>query len=548
MMFSKKNFFFLFAFYSFALTSALAQEQKKADSCKIIYLRDTAQGVSKFKLLVNLSFNEVRNFKEALRYAEELISLSQQAGNDKYLSSGYFLKGTKQRLLGNLDDALAAFFKSAEIAKSSHLPTSEGNAYEEVGNIYSIAKNHQTAMLYYNKAINAMRQSNDSTSLASALSNAGDEFIKFKNFDSAFLYFNEAKIIFDKIDYPAGKGYSMGNIGVVYANIGKNDLAEKNLNEAIRILEEAGDYYPICDFLLPLADVYSSKGNIKAALNYALRSFSLAEQYRLKEQIANAEQKVSQLYEKLGNTGESLKHYKNYITYRDDLNDLKSVQDMYNLKSRFDNSQHEAQVKLLRQKERNQRNLLISLMVIFGLTVIILGVILRNNKNRQKAYAILNQQRLETEKQKAKAEEALKELQITQTQLIHRERMASLGELTAGIAHEIQNPLNFINNFSDVNSELMTELQHELYNGNTNEVLSISKDIIENEKKINHHGKRADAIVKGMMQHSRQSTGQKELTDINALADCRTHGATPQGSFARPMVSYAPKPCGARCS
>ena len=97
--------------------------------------------------------------------------------------------------------------------------------------------------------------------------------------------------------------------------------------------------------------------------------------------------------------------------------------------------------------------------------------------------------------------------------------MASLGELTAGIAHEIQNPLNFVNNFSEVNKELVDELQSELKAGNTKEAINISNDIKDNEEKINHHGKRADAIVKGMLQHSRKSTGQKELTDINALAD-----------------------------
>ena len=95
--------------------------------------------------------------------------------------------------------------------------------------------------------------------------------------------------------------------------------------------------------------------------------------------------------------------------------------------------------------------------------------------------------------------------------------MASLGELTAGIAHEIQNPLNFVNNFSEVNKELIDEMKEEIDKGNLEEVKSIAKDIKDNEEKINHHGKRADAIVKGMLQHSRTSTGQKEPTDINAL-------------------------------
>ena len=133
-----------------------------------------------------------------------------------------------------------------------------------------------------------------------------------------------------------------------------------------------------------------------------------------------------------------------------------------------------------------------------------------------------NERRKTQERELAQAKEiekAYTELKATQAQLIQSEKMASLGELTAGIAHEIQNPLNFVNNFSDVNSELIDELDEEALKGNLEEVRAIIKDIKENEQKINHHGKRADAIVKGMLQHSRTSSGQKELTDINALAD-----------------------------
>src|SRR5688572_7011984 len=114
---------------------------------------------------------------------------------------------------------------------------------------------------------------------------------------------------------------------------------------------------------------------------------------------------------------------------------------------------------------------------------------------------------------------SLNDLRATQAQLIQAEKMASLGELTAGIAHEIQNPLNFVNNFSEVNGELLKELKNEVAKGNLDEIKAIANDVSFNSEKINHHGKRADAIVKGMLQHSRASSGQKELTDINVLAE-----------------------------
>ncbi|MGB4844699.1 MAG: ATP-binding protein [Ferruginibacter sp.] len=131
--------------------------------------------------------------------------------------------------------------------------------------------------------------------------------------------------------------------------------------------------------------------------------------------------------------------------------------------------------------------------------------------------ARIDLQKLKEEKQRA--EDALSNLQAAQKQLVQSEKMASLGELTAGIAHEIQNPLNFVNNFSEVSKELLDEIKEEMEKGNLEDAKEIMKDVIQNLEKINHHGKRADGIVKGMLQHSRSSSGTKEPTDINALAD-----------------------------
>lgn len=153
-----------------------------------------------------------------------------------------------------------------------------------------------------------------------------------------------------------------------------------------------------------------------------------------------------------------------------------------------------------------------------------------NNKKQQQEFSLIAQQNkvldqlvaertAELTKQKNELQETLVLLQNTQQQLIQSEKLASLGELTAGIAHEIQNPLNFVNNFSEVSMELIEEMKEELDKGDTEEVAAIAGDLKQNLEKIIHHGKRADSIVKGMLQHSRASTGVKEPVDINALAD-----------------------------
>lgn len=359
----------------FLAPSTRGQDQKLADSLARIYQEGAVADTAKLELLRNLAFNEVKDLNLALRYAEELIHLASQQGDDLYLHRGYYQKGNKKARLGDLDEALEAYFRSAAAARKAGSPRGEAMTYSAIADIYAASNNHPTAQHYYKKAITTLRQSGDSTLLATAISNAGEDFRNNRKYDSALLHFKESSKIFDKVNHPVGKAYCLGNIGMVYATLGANNLAEKNINEAIRILEASGDYYPICDYLLSMSDIYLGKGDTPTALAYAQRSLELARQHGLKEQISDAALKLSQLYERGGNTAEALRHYKEHITYRDKVNDIRTVQRMADQRTEYEVAQKQAEVDLLSQQRRNQRIIALSLAIILALATIILATL-----------------------------------------------------------------------------------------------------------------------------------------------------------------------------
>lgn len=351
----------------------LGQDQRIADSLTLVYKKNELASTEKLELLRNLAFNELKNPKLALKYTEELIRLSKQLKDDIYLYRGYFRKGYRKWISGELDQALAAYFSALKVAQRAKYELGVGATYGAIADVYSISNNHAVAKNYYNKAIATLKQSGESIELAAAYANAGDEFYNTNVYDTAFIYFKESGRIFSKLDYQVGVAYSLGNIGMVQAKTGKHQLAEKNINEAIGILESAEDHQPICDYLLSMVDIYQTNKDLTRATAYASRSLKLAEAYGLKEQISNANLKLSELYESAGNSRASLQYYKNHIAFRDSVNNLKSVQAMADLRTDFEVAEKQVEVDLLNEQKRNQQNKMIALSIILGLISLLLG-------------------------------------------------------------------------------------------------------------------------------------------------------------------------------
>ena len=382
------------------------------------------------------------------------------------------------------------------------------NTYNGIGHEYKYQHNNKMALQYYRMTFELASQIKDFRDQVFGAMNLGTIYNRLDQPDSALYYSQIALDILDKHSVPYSRAYLLLGLAAIHLKIHQSSISQNLVYEA---LENATRFKDPTLYIVQteLASNLLFRNKFDSALYYATAAKKFVEENNNLPGRNSVYKALAQIFERKKQYDSAYFYQARTTTITDSLNSKDDANQLVNLT--FNEQQREADLRNADIAFQNKLKLY-AILGVLTLTIIILFFLFGRNKKQQKANKLL-------QKQKEQIQETIADLKSTQAQLIQSEKMASLGELTAGIAHEIQNPLNFVNNFSEVNRELLTEMKDEMSKGNIDDAKEIANDVIANEEKINHHGKRADAIVKGMLQHSRSSSGVKEPTDINKLAD-----------------------------
>jgi two-component system, NtrC family, sensor kinase len=483
----------------------------EADSLKK-ELAIVSDAKKKVVILEGLSFAYVSTSPDtALQYATEGLELARKSNYVRGEALCVNALGNVFFKVGDYTKALEMYNRNLELKEK--LKESPAVTYFNMANVYTEQQDHQHALQYLFKTKEVDEEKKDSTGILFDLYSLSCIYLRMNDYDSAIYYSQQATALAEHLQDKNLAGAIHNNFGEIYRSQNNLALATRYFQQSIPFSETINDNEVLAADYSGLAKVYQQKGMNDSAVWFAKKALAIAEAAPFLKQVFENSGLLAQVFKNQKKFDSAFKYQELSILVKDSIFNIEKVKKIQNYK--LQELQKQQAIETAAMRTRNQVRLFSALFL--SVILLLIAVLLwRNNKQRKKDYAAL-------ELQKAKTDHAYKELKITQARLIHSEKMASLGELTAGIAHEIQNPLNFVNNFSEVSNELIKEMVQEADKGDIEGVKIIADEIKQSLERVNYHGKRADAIIKGMLQHSQVGSGQKEPTDINALAQEYLH-------------------------
>jgi signal transduction histidine kinase len=502
----------------FLITPAIVLFAQNATINKLKYRLHTAINDSaRVSILDSLSMYNMffyHGSDSTLNYCNQYINKAFQLPDKKYLVLGYARLSFYYSNVTQYKESLSAALKGLNLAEQYHNQDYLSAIYYDLTWAYLNLNDNKEALKNALHGISYLKQNKDPF-FDQALHLYGITGLCYQNLgkaDSAFVYYKKMNSVVSTSKELSAKVIADWHWVIYYLYYTKQyEKADSLIADGIKECLATGDFL-LDAFYNWSANSAIGQNKINKAITQAKKGFNLTLLINDPDGEKDAAGLLESCYEKIKKPDSAF----HYLKIQDSLDIV--IQDHSNAleiqQFQFDqqlNKKEQIAAGAIQQQRQRSRTLVYVFVTSVAFLLIILAIQWRNNNQKRRANETLRQQ-------KEKVESTLTELRSAQAQLIQREKMASLGELTAGIAHEIQNPLNFVNNFSEVNRELMGELDEELEKGDIKEAKALAADIIENLEKITHHGKRADSIVKGMLEHSKQSTGAKEFTDINKLA------------------------------
>jgi two-component system NtrC family sensor kinase len=455
---------------------------------------------------------------QAMKYVREGLALAERSNYPKGIARNLNRLGSIYRSVGSYAKALESHLSGLRVARENNDRDGMARINNNIGILYSEQKDSKRAIEYFTETKNLAQQLQDNELLEIALTNLGFDYALIDELDSAQTHTKRAYELAVRQGHKSSSGVLFLNLGYVHYRKKEYPLALAYYRRSVPISEAVNDKRYLGQTYFEMARTFLEMGTLDSCLIYAQKSLELAQEVDNPKGILDASTLLTEFFEDR-DKAKAYAYFKIATQAREKMFDREKVKQIQSLD--FKEQLRLQQVE--NDKIEYEGRILTKTLVagLFALMIIVL-LLYRNSRNRQKANISL-------EKQKNELQATLGELEITQNQLIQSEKMASLGELTAGIAHEIQNPLNFVNNYAEVNVELLEELLQEISKvegegiatdqprGAKGLIRELVRDLSENEVKILSHGKQAAAIVRGMQQHSRRSSGSRQRTDINAL-------------------------------